>query len=282
MSTGKRGPLKKAGAVAKSSYKCLVPECAKEIRGDELKIHYVSKVDFDLLSTLTNVPKELALTRINCCKDESTKLHTKFFFNSSRFQTKDIPSYIYHKRPPTSFQTPFARCEQAKQQKIDSVDTDLFDHERDSSHDSENQIHNSEGPSSDQDAIPPDIPLETVCDDSSSTCFDETETGNSVRESLRLDSDTQISEPQFIEPLTKELTESLTDKETLCETAAITETEYQGSFENQNLNEERISSQNYVNLTSALKDQISSVLGDFLSGKYLRNRSRRIYKHFIL
>ena len=57
MFTGKRGPLKKAGAVAKSSYKCLVPECSKEIRGDELKNHYLSKVDFDLLNTLTKCAK---------------------------------------------------------------------------------------------------------------------------------------------------------------------------------------------------------------------------------
>ena len=58
-SIGKRGPLAAAGAApVKTLYKCLVPECGSEIRGDKLQSHYSSKVDFHLLQEIQHASSE--------------------------------------------------------------------------------------------------------------------------------------------------------------------------------------------------------------------------------
>lgn len=121
MSLGKRGPLKKAGANnVKASYKCLVPECTKEIRGDELKSHYTSKVDFELLSTLKSVSSELALARICSGKNDEKNHHTRYFFEKEWFTIEQIPSYKNHKTSVTPIKSPFIQCSEAKKRKIEN------------------------------------------------------------------------------------------------------------------------------------------------------------------
>ena len=52
-SSSKRGPLGSAGcAPSRSNYKCIVPECSSECRGDKLKDHYISNVNYEVLSVV--------------------------------------------------------------------------------------------------------------------------------------------------------------------------------------------------------------------------------------
>ena len=111
MSLGKRGPLPSVGsAPARSNYKCLVPECNCEIRGDKLRSHYVSKVDFQILAQIKHSPAEIALQTIESLNPEDKKFHTKHFYNNNIFDMDGIPSYKNHKRPLAKLKTPFDRC----------------------------------------------------------------------------------------------------------------------------------------------------------------------------
>ena len=111
-SSSKRGPLANAGgAPIKSKYKCIVPECSNECRGDKLKEHYLSKVDYKILSQVKRFSQDMAYYEINKIENLSIRYHTKYFFDKKCFTIQDIPSYKNHKRTGT-FENinPFKRC----------------------------------------------------------------------------------------------------------------------------------------------------------------------------
>ena len=111
-SLGKRGPLKKEGAVSKTYYNCKV--CEKRIRGDELRAHYLSKVNFNILNEAKTLPKLSALSKINSIDDTDKQKHTKYFYEQKYFSRDDIPSYKHHKRPVQNVETPFDMCKKNK------------------------------------------------------------------------------------------------------------------------------------------------------------------------
>ena len=111
-----KGPLKKAGgSQSRQSYDCIVPSCDKELRSDELKGHYLNKVDFDLLSTVKTFTKTHAILKINELTDPIKKSHTLFFYESGFLTQDDIPSYKSQKRPSSAPKTPWEQIAEKRQ-----------------------------------------------------------------------------------------------------------------------------------------------------------------------
>ena len=117
--TGKRGPLKKETSNTKLMYPCKV--CSKKFRGDELKNHYIAKVDFDKLENLKTATEATARSSINSIDNEEKRSHTQFFCDKKWFVKTDIPSYKQHKRPGQSMLTPFLLCEKKKKSNPDAT-----------------------------------------------------------------------------------------------------------------------------------------------------------------
>ena len=133
---GKRGPLKKAGVnLSKTFYKCLVPECDRQMRGDHLRSHYLSKVNFQKLQNVKNIENDLALESINAIADEVEKKHTQFFFATKKFTENDIPSFKEHKScaDVSDLQNPFQRCDAARAKKQKTNETHPEDEDEQSS-----------------------------------------------------------------------------------------------------------------------------------------------------
>lgn len=116
MNVGKRGPLPSAGpaAPARSLYKCLVTECSAVIRGDRLKTHYSSKVDFKILTQMKGLSSEQALPLLESIGNSDIKAHTKYFFEQKIFSPDATPTYKQHKRPQGELMNPFQRCKLLK------------------------------------------------------------------------------------------------------------------------------------------------------------------------
>ena len=102
------------GPPAKSTYKCLVPDCNILIRGDRLKEHYTSKVDFELLSSIKSLDKSLATAKIDEIQNLDNRKHTSYFYDNKKFSPHDIPNYKSHKRPLEKRLNLFERCKSAR------------------------------------------------------------------------------------------------------------------------------------------------------------------------
>lgn len=117
MSTKRRGPLPmQGGPPARNQYKCLIPTCNGQFRGDKLKGHYTTTVNFDLLQKSKIKTAEQSKALIAAISDENERTHTQYFFESKWFSKEDIPSYAKHKTKrcnPTM--NPFEQCKAAKQ-----------------------------------------------------------------------------------------------------------------------------------------------------------------------
>ena len=133
MSLGKRGPLPTAGGPpAKFNYKCIVPDCQKLIRGDKLKEHYVTWVDFDLLKTVKTIDKSNAFAQISKEKNVEKQNHTKFFYEKEKFSITDIPGYKSHTKRSEPKLNPFERCKSSNinlSSETGDIDTSILDEE---------------------------------------------------------------------------------------------------------------------------------------------------------
>ena len=114
-SVGKRGPLGGInGPLVKNNFKCLVQDCASEIRGDKLKQHYNTWVDFSVLAEVEHKTFSYSQTKINSIEDEIKRSHTLHFYKSKIFSVRNIPSYKSHKRVHPDLPDPFARFKISK------------------------------------------------------------------------------------------------------------------------------------------------------------------------